>query len=145
MKKILILSSFSFLLQACTAIPAPSEDNRRDYREENADRFSVKDIKQSREQEYAQKLAVLNRKNPVIEAQRAAAADNYYLLAYHSGRGGSLKIPGLTQQQSEATRCNLKQLDALGDMIYGTNHLQYRVAIRKYANQFNKTMIRFCR
>ncbi len=137
----------SFLLQACVAVP-PEENRagkRVDYKDKYADRFSISGIKQRREQEYAQKLAGLKQLNPIEDAQKAAADDKYYYLSYQLGRGGNLKIPGLSEQQSQNTRCSLKQLDGMGDTIYGVNHQEYRTTLRKYANQFNKTMFAFCR
>ncbi len=146
MLRFLSLLGLSISLQACAAIPAGSDvESHADLRHKYADRLSVDNIKQDREQIYAQKLAALKILSPIQDAQRAVAADGYYFLAYQTGRGGLLKTPGLTQQQSSNKRCGIQMLDGMGDVIYGDNHLQYRKAIRDYAYQFNKTMFSFCR
>ena len=146
MLRILSLLGLSISLQACVAIPAENNTNSHvDYRQKYGERLSVDNIKQSREQVYAQKLVALKRLNPVQDAQRAVAADDYYFLAYQTGRGGIVKTPGLTQQQSSNKRCGLRMLDGMGDVIYGDNHQQYRKAMRDYSSQFNKTMFSFCR
>jgi hypothetical protein len=41
-------------------------------------------------------------------------------------------------------RCTLKTLDGLGDVIYGENHLKYRVAMRKFAMRYNIAMKSAC-
>lgn len=153
MYRLFFFVSLAVLLQSCVAVSAPSTPTttkngvkpHADFRKKYADRLSVDNIKRDREQVYAQKHESLKRLNPIQDAQRAGAADDYYFLAYQTGRGGILKTPGLTQQQSTNKRCGLRLLDGMGDVIYGDNHQKYRKALRHYAEQFNKTMFSFCR
>lgn len=151
MKKIKQLSSYmliSIVLPACTEVPSsmaskPHINTPSNYTPPN---YSIGNIKQKREAEYAQKLSALKRKNPVNDAHNEAAKGKAYLWVYQSGRGGITKAPGLSEAQlANNTSCSIRQIAGLGDMIYGETHLKYRVAIRKYANQFNKVMLRYCR
>ena len=148
MYKIIGIMAIGLISQACTAIPPSSSDSGyvpRSSQTSTPD-YSTTRIKQKREAEFAQKLASLQRQNPVREAQHLASLGNTYLWVYNSGRGGSVKAPGLTTQQITNMRgCQLLQLEGMGDTIYGDNHLKYRVAARNYAKQFNLTMIRYCR
>ena len=140
MRSLIIISGLSLLMQACVATPVKTNNQQSN----NAGEFSVEDIKQREEAEYAQKLERLNKRNPVQDAQQSISQGEYYLLAYQSGRGGINKAPGLTQAQAKNSLCRFKRLDGLGDSIYGENHLKYRVKIRQYASQFNQTMYAFC-
>ena len=97
----------------------------------------------SRDGEYADLLIGLSQKSPVLDAQQAMARGERNVLGYYAGRAG-LKVPGLTPQQQASQRCALKTLDGLGDVIYGENHLKYRVALRKYAKAYNIAMIPAC-
>lgn len=130
----------SFFLQGCVAYPVKQADKKAS----DSSRFSVEKIKKQRELEYAKKLTFLNKRNPVQDARQAQTEGKILLLMYQSGRGGTNKVPGLTHQQVANTACKFKQLDGLGDSIFGNNHLKYRVAVRKYASQFNLAMLPYC-
>lgn len=140
MKKITISLFALLLLQSCAATPIKSE-NKQSYAD---NRFSIDKIKKKRENIYAVKLLELNNRNPVSDVKSAVARKNYYLLSYNSGRGGMNKVPGVTPQQLAKNHCDFRALEGLGDSIYGENHLKYRVAIRRYANTFNKMMLSYC-
>ena len=161
-KQIFGFSLVSLLMQACTAVPVPvpvpvpatkTTTETPMPRNQPAQpsiyvppSYSVDAIKEIRETEYAKKLAALNVRNPIRDAHNEAAKENRYLWIYQSGRGGKTKAPGLTEAQlASNVSCPLRRIDGLGDTIYGDTHLKYRVAIRKYANQFNQTMLKYCR
>lgn len=97
----------------------------------------------SEDSQYAGQLAGLLQRNPTVEAQQDITKGERSLMGYYSGRAG-LKIPGLTPQQQAGHRCALKTLDGLGDVIYGENHLKYRVTLRKYAKAYNIAMLPAC-
>lgn len=143
MKKTLTITGLSLLMQACVAAPntPPSSSQPDDY----SSRFSVEAIKQRREAEYAQKLADLNKLDPAEEVKKALKSNKVYLLAYQSGRGGETITPGLVEPQVIEVKCRILQLDGMGDTIFGENHLKYRVALRKYASEFNALMYPNCR
>jgi hypothetical protein len=143
MKKIVLISSISLLMQSCVAAPVnPPMSNPPN---EFSSRFSIEGIKQRREAEYAQKLIDLKKLNPADEVKKALKINNIYLLAYQSGKGGSTITPGLVEPQALKTNCKVHQLDGMGDAIYGENHLRYRVALREYASKFNALMSPHCR
>ncbi len=142
--KIIAIIGISSVMQACVA--APNNPPPSSYQPDaNSSRFSIEGIKQRREAEYAKKLIDLNKKNPAYEAQKAIENNDIHLLTFHSGRGGSIAVPGIEESQVKNVNCRLVQLDGMGDSIYGENHLKYRVAIQKYASEFNATMFTYCR
>ena len=143
MKKLLLLSGISLLMQACVAVPNESSSNQSSQQPNN--RFSIENIKKQKEAEYAKKYADLKQMNPSVEVTKAVNNNSIYLLAYHSGRGGVRTIPGLVEPQPTTLNCRVLQLDGMGDSIYGENHLKYRVALRKYASEFNARMLAHCR
>jgi len=93
--------------------------------------------------EYADLLASLSQRNPVTEAEQDMASGQRSVMGYYAGRAG-LKIPGFTQQQQARQQCSLRTLDGLGDVIYGENHLKYRVALRRFAKAYNIAMMPAC-
>ena len=143
MKKLLLISGISLLMQACVAVPNESSSNRSSSQPSN--RFSIENIKKQKEAEYAKKYADLKKLNSSEEVAKAVKNNNIYLLAYQSGRGGARLIPGLVEPQPTNVNCRVLQLDGMGDAIYGENHLKYRVELRKYASEFNAKMLSYCR
>ena len=143
MKKLLLISGISLLMQACVAVPNESSSNRSSSQPNN--RFSIEKIKKQKEAEYAKKYADLKKMNPSVEVAKAVKNNSIYLLAYQSGRGGARLIPGLVEPQPTNINCRVLQLDGMGDSIYGENHLKYRVELRKYASEFNAKMFSYCR
>jgi len=97
----------------------------------------------ARDSEYISLLQNLRQRDPSQEAQQAAFRGDRTLMGYYAGRAG-LKFPGLTPQQQANNRCTLKTLDGLGDVIYGENHLKYRVALRRFAKAYNAAMLPVC-
>ena len=140
--KIIIVSIMTFLLiQACVAKPSSiSPDNQGSA----FDHFSVEGIKHNREALYAKKLKKLKKRKPKKDAYSAIAHGHYYLMSYRSGRRGVHRVPGLTKDQLSSNRCKYRTIAGLGDSIYGESHLKYRIAIRRYASTFNKTMFPYC-
>ena len=137
----MLIAGLCSLMTACVAAPEKPEkgSTMRDLaKKENA---SAEAIKQRQEQQYAQLLENLQRRSSTQEARNAIARRDYYMMAYYAGRGG-LKIPGVNSNQ---TRCRIQQLDGMGDMIYGDNHMKYRLAMRDFASQFNRIMQSHCR
>ena len=88
-------------------------------------------------------LEALNQRNPAAEAQQAITRGDKAVMGYYAGRAG-LKIPGFDYQEQSANTCSLKTLDGLGDVIYGENHLKYRVALRNFARQYNIAIKHTC-
>lgn len=132
----------SILLQACNAgpastrpvTPAPSA---------NTPQASTASAVTSEDQKYANYLVSLTKRNPQLEAQQAISRGDHFLLGYYSGRAG-LKMPGLSSEQQTNQRCRITTVDGLGDVIYGENHLKYRIAMRNFAKAFNTNMLSVC-
>ena len=116
---ITIKQSISFvliglLMQGCTAVPAPTPKTTTETpmpRTQAAQpsnyvppSYSVDAIKETRETEYAKKLAAINVRNPIRDAHNEAAKGNPHLWIYQSGRGGKTKAPGLTEAQQLSQR-----------------------------------------
>ena len=142
MNKIIIICSISLLMQACVAAPnTPPSSNQPD---QFSSRFSIEAIKQRREAEYAQKLLDLNKLDPADEVKKSLKNNSIYLLGYQSGKGGSTITPGLVESQVIEQKCKVLQLDGMGDAIYGENHHKYRIALQKYASEFNALMFPNC-
>ena len=139
---IMTLVSASLLLQACNAGP----ETPRPIAHTPQASSSPKPMNNSftaRDSQYVSLLQELSQRNPQQEAQQALTRGENSLMAYYAGRAG-LNIPGLSAEQQAAQRCPLKTLDGLGDVIYGENHLKYRVALRKFAMQYNMAMKPAC-
>ena len=143
MKKLLLISCVSLLMQACVAVPNESSSNNSSAQPNK--RFSIENIKKQKEAEYAKKYADLKKMNPSDEVAKAVKSNSIYLLAYNPGRGAERKIPGLLEPQPITVNCRVLQLDGMGDVIYGENHLKYRIALREYASAFNARMMTYCR
>lgn len=128
----------SILLQACNAGPASTRPASVNTPETNTASAVTNE-----DQKYANDLDNLSKRNPQLEAQQAISRGDHFLLGYYSGRAG-LKIPGLTSEQQTSQRCRVTTVDGLGDVIYGENHLKYRIAMRNFAKAFNTNMISVC-
>lgn len=139
---IISLALMSLLLQACNAgpdTPRPIAHTPQTVGSAQKPAPSTS----SRDNEYANLLQGLSQRNPEAEAQQALTRGERSILGYYAGRAG-LKLPGLTPQQQANQRCTLKTLDGLGDVIYGENHLKYRVALRRFAKRYNIAMMPAC-
>ena len=141
MSKIHTVTGFlttAFLLQACNAGPnTPRPTTAKPT-------SSIQPINVSaRDSEYIRMLEALNQRNPEEEAQQAMANGNRSVMGYYAGRAG-LKIPGFNVQEQSMQTCTLTTLDGLGDVIYGENHLKYRVALRRFAQRYNIAMKPSC-
>ncbi len=140
-KRIVLLTAISSLMTACVAAPEKESVIRSGSINQTQTNNSTESMKQREEQRYARLLSELQRRNAAQDARQRIAKGEHFVLGYQSGRGG-LKIPGLKPEQN---RCQVQQLSGMGDMLYGDNHLRYRVALRHYANQFNQVMLPYCR
>ena len=127
------------MLQACNAGPNTPRPITNTPQPTTSPQSSVSE----RDSQYINLLQELSRRNPEVEAQQAIAAGDRSVMAYYAGRAG-LKIPGFNGEEQAAQSCSLKTLDGLGDVIYGENHLKYRVALRNFARSFNTAMKPIC-
>ena len=132
----------ALLLQACNAGPETPRPIAHTPQATSSPQPMNENIT-SKDREYVSLLQGLSQRNPEQEAQQATARGERSILGYYAGRGG-LKLPGLTPEQQAAQKCTLKTLDGLGDVIYGDNHLKYRVALRKFAGRYNLAMLSAC-
>lgn len=94
--------------------------------------------------QFIQKLAQLNSKNPVSDAQRSIAAGKRYFLC---NIGRSRTVPGLDAEEYQSVRqnCPTQCLDGVTDAVLGDNHLSYLQAAVAYSASWNKVMINVCR
>ncbi len=145
-----IITSVIVLLTLITACGAsPVEQTERKYEKGaqvlnpsgSANNSSTSSIKQRREQKYLLLLQELKQKNANHDAQRAINNGNFHVLGYYAGRG-VLTIPNIEQSQN---RCTVKQVDGMGDTIYGKTHFEYRFAVKEYVSQFNLAMLQYCK
>lgn len=82
----------------------------------------------------------VQQRNAALEASQAAARGERFLYGWYAGRAG-LKVPGTNGAQAS---CQIRTVDGLGDVIFGENHLKYRVEMRKFATAFNVAMLPNC-
>ena len=136
------LITTSLLLQACNAGPETPRPIAHTPQATSSPQSMSEKIS-SKDMEYAGLLQGLSQRTPEQEAQQAIARGEAHVLGYYAGRGG-LKLPGLNPEQQATQKCTLKTLDGLGDVIYGDNHLKYRVAMRKFAGRYNLAMLPAC-
>ncbi|PWQ94663.1 hypothetical protein [Leucothrix arctica] len=138
----LLLSAL--LIQGCNAGPDTSKPIKRSA-PDPAGSLQPKALSntESKDQQFAELLQALENRNPNTEAQQAIRNGTPNVLGYYSGRGG-LKVPGLTSEQQASQRCKLNTIDGLGDVIYGENHMKYRIAIRAFAKTYNSNMLAVC-
>jgi len=136
---------FSILLiQGCNAGPdTPKPINRSASASPGTSYIKTSNNIPTKDQQYAGLLQALEKRNPNIEAQQAIASGKPTIIGYYSGRAG-LKTPGLTTEQQAKQRCKLDTIDGLGDVIYGENHMKYRIAIRNFAKAYNSNMLAAC-
>jgi len=139
---LLLLALLSAMVSACAATPNQPEKKSSFLmdaaRKEHA---STQATKQREEQQFAQMLARLKQRNAIQEARATISRGNYYVMGYNTGRGGMV-IPGIVVSQN---RCRVQLMDGMGDMIFGDNHMKYRIAAKRFANQFNQVMLPYCR
>lgn len=136
------LVSVSLLLNACNAGPETPRPIAHTPQASSSPKPVNANIS-ARDSQYVNLLQGLSQRNPELEAQQAIVRGDNSIMGYYAGRAG-LKLPGLTPEQQAVQRCNLKTLDGLGDVIYGENHLKYRVAMRKFAMRYNIAMKPAC-
>ena len=134
----------TLLIQGCNAGPDTSKPIKRSAPEPigSLQPKTLSSI-ESKDQKFAELLQALENRNPNTEAQQAINNGIPNVLGYYSGRGG-LKVPGLTSEQQANQRCKLNTIDGLGDVIYGENHMRYRIAIRAFAKTYNSNMLAAC-
>ena len=136
------LISVSLLLQACNAGPETPRPIAHTPQTTSSPKPMNPNIS-AKDSQYANLLQGLSQRNPELEAQQAMSRGDRSIMGYYAGRAG-LKLPGFTPEQQAVQRCTLKTLEGLGDVIYGDNHLQYRVAMRKFAKRYNIAMKPAC-
>ncbi|RVU85553.1 hypothetical protein EOL70_06280 [Leucothrix sargassi] len=96
-----------------------------------------------KDQYYAERLVGIQSRDAVAEAQQALAKGAPNVLGYYSGRAG-LKVPSFTAEQQAKQRCKLNTIEGMGDVIYGENHMKYRIAMRDFAKTYNSQMLAVC-
>jgi len=125
------------LVQGCNAGPdTPRPINNKSS--EVAGKATPTSSAKTKDEQFAQLTAALSSRDPQAEAQQAMASGQPNIMGYYSGRAG-LKTPGLTTEQQKNQRCKLNIIDGLGDVIYGLNHMKYRIAIRDFAKVYNSS------
>ena len=145
MKHALAISLFlsATLVQGCNAGPdTPRPINKSSTTAGSPQIQSVSHVSE-KDQEFAELLQALSQRNPQREASEAMANGTPNILGYYGGRAG-LKTPGLTVEQQAKQRCKLNIIDGLGDVIYGENHMKYRIAMRNFAKAYNSSMLTAC-
>lgn len=130
------------VLQACNAGPESTRPSSPTPSASTSQANSTGSISYE-DQKYASDLDALTKRNPQAEAQQAMARGERFLIGYYSGRAG-LKVPGLSSEQQASQTCKVNTVDGLGDVIYGENHLKYRIAMRNFAKAFNTEMLNVC-
>lgn len=130
------------ILQACNTPPQTTRHTIPKFSTNTLQAVSTSNIS-AEDQKFRELLQTLSKRDPKLEAQQAIISGDHFLIGYYSGRAG-LKVPGLSSQQKETQRCTLKTIDGLGDVIYGENHLKYRIAMRNFAKVYNTNMSEVC-
>ena len=130
------------ILQACNAGPESTRPTSPTPSVSSTQANSNGSIS-AEDQKFANDLEALSKRNPQREAQQAMASGERFLIGYYSGRAG-LKTPGLSGEQQASHTCKINAVDGLGDVIYGENHLKYRIAMRNFAKAFNTEMLSVC-
>lgn len=93
---------------------------------------------------FISKLAKLQSKDPVTDAQNSISAGEQYFLC---NVGRSRTVPGLdeTTYQQAQQNCETRCLEGVTDAVLGDNHLRYLQAAVTYSASWNKVMINVCR
>lgn len=134
----------ALLIQGCNAGPeTPRPINKSAAVPAGTSYIKTANSISDKDQQYATLLLALEKRSPSSEAQQAIASGKPTIIGYYSGRAG-LKTPGLTTEQQAQQRCKLDVIDGLGDVIYGENHMKYRIAMRNFAKTYNSTTISVC-
>ena len=96
-----------------------------------------------KDNDFIQKLADLQKRNPRADATQALSSGDKRFIA-KAGRG--LSIPGIdvTSYAKMKDRCSLRYEDGFGDMLYGEHHRRYYGALVAYAEQYNQTIRPTC-
>ena len=134
-KKILLVSILPLLLQGCLS----TTDKKKEVNINTAN-HSI----QAKDEAFIQKLADLQQRNAINDAQQALANGDKRFIA-KAGRG--LNIPNISPAtySSVKERCGLRYENGFGDMLYGENHRRYYRAFIHYAEQYNATILAACR
>lgn len=137
----LTVTALVSVMSACVATPEQPEKKPSLMDKARAEHASTQSIKKQEEQNYAQLLKILKTKSAGQDAQQAITRGDIQILGYQAGRGG-LQTPGYNGQQN---RCKITIMDGMGDMIFGQNHMNYRLALTQYMTRYNQIMLPYCR
>ena len=139
-RNLLLLSILPLTLQSCisNADKASSTDNNK-----GSTNTGSSSTKETKDQAFIQKLADLQQRNPINDAQQAIANGDKRFIA-KAGRG--LNIPSIssTTYSSVKGRCGLRYEYGFGDVLYGENHSRYYGAFIRYAGLYNTTILSAC-
>jgi len=96
---------------------------------------------QKNEKNYASLYHFYKNRSGSEDAKKALKAGRKVLKVFYAGRGGVV-IPAF---ESKPKNCLQEPIEGMGDVIYGDSHLKYRKVMRRYAKQYNQTMLAYCR
>ena len=142
-RAITAMALLNVLLIGCNAGPDTPKPTKQTTTRAGTSYIKTANSASTKDQQYVEQLRLLERRNPQLEAQQAIASGKPGMIGYYSGRAG-LKAPGVTAKQQAQQRCKVDTIDGLGDVIYGENHLKYRIAMRNFIKSYNSTMLSAC-
>ena len=131
-----------FLVQGCNAGSGTTKPEN-EVKPTTSSTSKVLSSSTTKDQQFVEALKKLESRNASDEARQAISTGKPSVLGYYSGRAG-LKIPGFTAEQQAKQRCKVNPVDNMGDVIYGTNHLKYRIAMRNFATAYNSNLLTAC-
>ncbi|CCK78009.1 MAG: hypothetical protein KBT75_17500 [Oleispira antarctica] len=131
MKKLIIPLFITLSVSACTNItPSVGAEKARDQpiltSYNSAERYSS--------------LLWVERANPVSDASKALEKGDTQLWAYNTRKGP--KIPGIDGAISDVLQnYQLRMAPAMGDVVYGNEHLELQLKFIKYAQRYNQEIL----
>lgn len=145
----LIFFSFTLLFSVSACSSPSTNKNSSSGRDssmpkEFGTRFSSENIKKEREAYYLKKLSMLKRLNPTVEVQKAVLLNDFHYLVSTFDRAVGVSVLGLTEDEMRDNKCKFKSVEGMGDVLYGSNHINYRKEMIKYMTEFNILMKAYC-